>query len=163
MLLDDAIALHGAELGNVQLNVGDHLVIAVHRGFKAPFLESFRKVTVKDGCACGRALRTGSTVIVPDIEKDEEFAPYRDTIRAAGVRSVMTSPLLTPRGVLVGTVSTHFVNVHTPTAIEVATIKSYCVVAANHLLKLLGQEPLESKALSMNRHVYETAGAKWTN
>lgn len=100
-------------------------------------------------------------MIVPDIEKDEEFAAYRDAARAAGVRSVMTSPMMTPQGVLVGAVSTHFVNVHTPTKIEVDTIKSYCVAAANHLLNLLGKEPLETKALSMNRHLYEGAGVRW--
>jgi hypothetical protein len=38
VILADAIALHGAEYGNVQLLAGDHLVIAAQYGFKRPFL-----------------------------------------------------------------------------------------------------------------------------
>lgn len=159
VILDDSIALHGAELGNVQLNAGGYLVIVVHRGFKARFLETFRKVTVDDGCACGRALRTRGTVIVSEIETDAGYAPYRDAIRTAGIKSAMTTPLLTTQGFLVGAVSTHFVNPHTPTSIEVAAIKTYCGVAADYLVKLLGEDSIEQKALSMNRRAYEEAGA----
>jgi GAF domain-containing protein len=98
-------------------------------------------------------------VVVPDIEKDEEFAPYRDVVRAAGVKSCMTTPLLSSQKVFIGNVSTHFATIHTPTAIEVDTIKSYSVAAANHLLKLLGDESLKTKAISMSRGLYEEAGA----
>lgn len=44
VILEDSIALHGAELGNVQLLAGDYLVIVLQRGFKTPFLEFFREV-----------------------------------------------------------------------------------------------------------------------
>lgn len=161
VLLEDAIALHGAELGNVQLKAGDDLVIAVQRGFKKPFLEFFRRVTATDECACGRALRTGETTIVSDIETDEDFAPYRHALRAAGVRSVMTTPLLSSQRIIVGAVSTHFVRVHKPTPIEVQTLKSYSVAAADHLIKLLGSEALDDKASSMSRRLYEAVGADW--
>lgn len=155
VILDDSIALHGAELGTLQVKAGDHLVIVVHRGFRRPFLEFFSKVTARDECACGRALKTGRTVIVPDIEKDEDFAPYRDVARAAGVRSVVTTPLLTHERFLVGAVSTHFVNIHKPTAIEIETLKSYSVAAANQLVKLLGESSLNEKAMEMSRRLYE--------
>jgi GAF domain-containing protein len=141
-VLDDAIALHGAELGNVQLKAGDDLVIVAQRGFKRPFLEFFRRVTTKDECACGRALRTGDTAIVPDIETDG-----RDALRAAKVKSVMTTPLLSSRGVIVGAVSAHFVRSHTPTLIEVQTLKSYSMAAADYLLELLGDETLGGQSI----------------
>jgi hypothetical protein len=44
-------------------------------------------------------------------------------------------------------------------AIEVDTIKSYSVAAANYLFKLLGNESLKTKAISMSRRLYEEAGA----
>jgi hypothetical protein len=44
-------------------------------------------------------------------------------------------------------------------AIEVDTIKSYSVAAANYLFKLLGNESLKTKAISMSRGLYEEAGA----
>jgi GAF domain-containing protein len=159
VVLHDAIALHGAEFGNVQLKAGEDVVIVAQWGFKKPFLEFFRKVTPEDRCCCGRALSSGRIVVVPDIEKDEEFAPYRDVVRAAGVKSCMTTPLLSSQKVFIGNVSTHFATIHTPTAIEVDTIKSYSVAAANHLLKLLGDESLKTKAISMSRGLYEEAGA----
>jgi hypothetical protein len=62
------LALQGAEYGDVQLNAGDYLIIAVQRGYKAPFLEFFREISAADGCACGRALRTGQTVVITEAE-----------------------------------------------------------------------------------------------
>ena len=154
VILGDVIALHGSELGNVQLLAGDCLVIAAQRGFKEPFLEFFAEVRTDDGCACGRALKEGRTVVVRDIETDEEYAPYRAAARAAGYRSVITTPLITHDKLIIGAVSTHFVGVHTPTPIEIDTLRTYSVTAANHLYGLLGNDSLSDKALSMSRRLY---------
>ena len=75
-ILDDVIALLGAEYGNVQLSIGDELVIAAQRGLSADFLKTFRRVKKDDGSACGRALRLGETVIIRDVENDPEFAAF---------------------------------------------------------------------------------------
>jgi GAF domain-containing protein len=149
VILADAIALHGAEYGNIQLLAGDHLVIAAQYGFKRPFLEVFRQVRAEAGCACGRALKTGRTIVIQDTETDEAFAPYRAAARAAGFRSVTTMPLVTTEGIVLGAVSVHFVKIHVPTRIELDTLQSYGTAAADHLHALLGAETLESKALSM--------------
>jgi GAF domain-containing protein len=98
-------------------------------------------------------------VVVSDIEVDEEYAPYRAAAREAGFRSVMTTPLLTQQNVLIGAVSTHFVNVHAPTAIEIETLRLYSVAAADQLYQLLGDDSLEVKALSMSRRLYDEAEA----
>lgn len=160
VILNDVIALHGAELGNLQLKIGDHLVIVVQRGFKASFLKFFREVKPQDGCACGRAFRTGRPVAITDIEADEEFAPYRAVARAAGLRSVVTTPLLTRGHVLLGAVSAHFVNVHRPTAIEMDTLSVYSLTAADHLHALLDGDSLEAKALAMSRRLYDEVVAE---
>lgn len=157
VILDDAISLHGAEFGSVQLNAGDHLVLAAQRGFKPLYLELFKRVTRSDGCACGRALRTLSTIVVSDTEADEEFAPYRAAARALGFKSVMTTPLVTDARFVVGAVSTHFVSVHKPTAIEMETLKSYGRLAADHLYGLLGDDSIEIKALAMSRRLLDEA------
>ncbi len=75
-ILDDAMALNGAEYGTLQLPWGGHLLIVDQRNFKRPFLEIFRKVAREHGSACGRALRLGETVIIEDTEVDEEFRPF---------------------------------------------------------------------------------------
>jgi len=46
-ILDDVVALHGAEYGNVQLPLRDELVIVAQRGLSAPFLKTFRRVKAR--------------------------------------------------------------------------------------------------------------------
>ena len=92
-ILDDVIALLGAEYGNVQLSIGDELVIAAQRGLSADFLKTFRRVKKDDGSACGRALRIGETVIIRDVESDPKFAAFRPDAKKAGFRSSPEHPV----------------------------------------------------------------------
>jgi GAF domain-containing protein len=153
-ILDDAIALHGAEYGNVQLPMGDELAIAAQRGLSAAFLKTFRRVKKDDGCAGGRALRLGTSVIIADVEKDPEFAAFRIDAKLAGFRSVQSSPFFTKGGNLLGLISTHFAHVHEPTPIEMDTLKVYGVVAADYAYKLLGDVTLATKAEQMSEKLY---------
>jgi GAF domain-containing protein len=153
-ILNDSMSLNGAEFGNVQLLCGDYLLIVDQRNFKPPFLQTFRKVAAEDGSACGRALRSGNTVVVRDTELDDEFAPFRPAARLAGFRSVVTTPLLTDSNGFLGVVSTHFVRLHRLTDIELKTFEGYSVSAGGHLSRLLGQTTLDSFALKMNRRLY---------
>ncbi len=156
-VLTDAIALQGAEFGNVQLPTEDGVLLIVeHIGFKAPFLEAFKEVRPTDGCACGRALRTRKPVVIPDITADEEYRPFVKIAEAAGYRAVETTPLFTDADVLIALVSTHFANVHTPTKIEMDTLIAYSRIAGEHLNGLLGNVDLGAKARSMHRALYET-------
>jgi hypothetical protein len=43
-ILDDVIALHGAQFGDVQLPIKDELVLVAQRGLSRPFLEAFKRV-----------------------------------------------------------------------------------------------------------------------
>lgn len=155
-VLHDITSFLGATCGVVQLAAAEGLVLAAHKGFKAPLLKAIRKVCPEAGWACAWALRTRHIVVVSDTEADEEFAAYRQSARDAGFRSVTITPLLTRRGALVGAVCAYFPNVHEPTTIEIHTLQSYSVVAADYLSELLAGEPLEAKALAMNRQLYES-------
>ncbi len=153
-ILDDTIALLGAEYGNVQLPIGDALVIVAQRGLSAPFLKAFRRVSKTDDCACGRALRFRKTVVVSDVEKDADFAAFLHDAREAGFRAVQSTPFFTSDGLLLGMVSTHFASVHEPTAIELETLQSYSIVASEHVFRLLGSEMLGAKAEQMHESLY---------
>jgi GAF domain-containing protein len=152
--LDDVIALHGAEYGNLQLPIGEELAIVAHRGHPVAFLKAFRRVRRDYGCACGRALRLGTPVVIHDVELDPDYAPYRDLAKTAGYRAVQTTPLRTEDGRLLGLISTHFANPHEPTPIEMETLREYSVVAAEYLFTFLGDVSLATKAEQMSEKLF---------
>jgi len=154
-LLSDVVALHGAEYGDLQLAVGDELVIVAQRGLSAPFLRTFRRVRKDDGCACGRALRLGKTIVVTDVETDPEYVAFRTDAASAGYRSVQSTPLVTRSGSVLGMVSTMFADIHEPTPIELEALGRYCGIAAEYLTTLLGSENLSAKAERMSRALYD--------
>src|SRR5712672_3592600 len=139
IILDDVIALHGAEYGDIQLCAGDELVLVAQRGLSEEFVRVFQRVRPIGGCACARAMRNGSSVIIYDVEQDEEYAPFRAIARQANYRSVQTTPLMASGGMLLGMVSTLFRHPHQPTPIEMSTINSYAQIAASALRQKLGK------------------------
>lgn len=153
-ILDDTVALHGAEYGDIQLRCGKLLLIVAQRNLTSEFLVTFRQVRPTDGSACGRAMRTRSTIVIEDVETDQEFAPYREAARKAKYRGVQTTPLCTKRGRFLGAVSTLFVNPHVPTAIELHTLEQYGRIAADYLLELAGTLDLEEEARRLNGALY---------
>src|SRR4051812_5988937 len=93
-ILDDVIALHGAEFGDVQLPINDELVIVSQRGLTKTFLKAFGRVKKSDGCACGRAFRSGEPVIIRDVEEDDGYTAFRADAMSAGYRGVQSTPLI---------------------------------------------------------------------
>lgn len=148
-LLRDVVALHGAEFGDVQLLAGGELLLVAQVGLATAFTKSFFRVTRDQGCACGRALRERRTIVVEDVDTDASYAEFRANAKAAGYRSVQSTPLCTNDGDLIGVVSTLFANPHVPTKIELETLKAYSVRAADRLQELLGGLTLETKAGQM--------------
>ncbi len=152
-ILDDVIALFGAEYGNIQLSVGEELVLVAQRRLSAKFLMTFRRVFRYDGTACGRALNSGKIVHISDVEKDPGFAAYRLDAREAGFRAVQSAPLSSDDG-LIGVVSAHFANPHSVSKLEAEMFEAYRPIAARHLRELLGNVPLALKAEEMSEQLY---------
>jgi hypothetical protein len=158
-ILDDTIALHGAEYGNVQLLAEDELVIVAQRGLPLEFLRAFRHVRKEDGSACSRALRQRASVVIPDVESDVDFAAFRPDAKFAGFRAVQSTPLITKDGTALGIVSTHFANAHYPTKIEMETLQAYSVVACEFALNVLGETSLLAMAHRLSRELYDRIAA----
>ena len=66
-----------------------------------------------------------------DFETDPAFEDYRDVARAAGYRAVYTSPLITRRGDLIGTIATHFKQPRRPDEREARLIELYAFAASD--------------------------------
>ena len=104
-ILDAAIEITGAQMGNIQLLEGDVLRITAQRGFDTPFLEFFDAVH-GDQAACGTALQRGERVIVDDVLNSPIFAgtPALEVMVAAGARAVQSTPLVSRSGRVLGNV-----------------------------------------------------------
>ena len=110
-ILGAAIALMGADFGNIQLldPSGSHLQIVAHRGFPDWWLQYWNRVSEGHG-ACGTALAHGERVIVEDITQSPIFVgtDVLEIQLRAGVRAVQSTPLITRSGVPLGMISTHY-------------------------------------------------------
>ena len=134
-ILNDVIALHGAEFGNIQLAIDDDtLALIEHRGFDEPSLRSLRRVASDGGAASARAFAGRKSVVIPDLSKDRALAPYHQLANTMGIRAMQSTPFIAAGGKCVGVVSTHFANVHTPTEIEMETLQQYGFVAADFII-----------------------------
>jgi PAS domain-containing protein len=114
-ILDTAIEVTSADMGNIQLLEDGVLRMAAHRGFDAAFLQFFDSVTEDIG-ACGAALQRGQRVIVEDVASSPLFSgtPERDVLLNANVRAVQSTPITDGVGKLLGVFSTHFYEPHLP-------------------------------------------------
>ena len=108
-ILDAAIDIARADMGNLQLLEGDALKIAVQRGFQDAFLRFFEVVREPD-TACGAALATGERVVVEDVAQSSLFSGSKalEAMLAAGARAVQSTPLISHSGRVLGIVSTHY-------------------------------------------------------
>ncbi len=114
-IMETAVAIMGAEKGTLQLADGGSLRIAASHGHDEPFLTFFAAAEAR-ASACGLAMAERDRVVVPDVEASSVFAgtPSLDALRAAGVRAVQSTPLLSRAGELVGVLTTHWSVPHTP-------------------------------------------------
>jgi PAS domain S-box-containing protein len=127
--------LLGAEKGYIQLldDSGSKLVIAAQLGFEDDFLALFSEVRVTDDFACARALRSGQRVVIEDVESDGAYAPFRANAQAAGVRSVIATPLIDALGIPLGVASSHFQSAHRPTEQVLNRLDLYLRLASDFI------------------------------
>lgn len=144
--LESFMRVFNTRMGNVQiLDVGGKhaaLSIAAQEGFREPFLTAFATVEANHGTGCGRALRTGKTVVIADVETDEEYAPYRDLARDAGYRAVVSTPIRTKWGHNVGIVSTHFESPGAPAPDRIAIGEAIARELAHDIVRAMGPDDI---------------------
>ena len=110
-IVDAAIGITAADMGNVQLydRASDSLRIVASRGFRPQDLELFAVIHRGDS-TCGTALERGERVVVGDVAASAIFAgkPMLEAVLAAGIRALLSTPLISRSGRLVGMLSTHY-------------------------------------------------------
>jgi GAF domain-containing protein len=123
--LTESLDVSGTHLGNIQIMDWKRgaLEIKAQRNFQEEFLAFFNRVTVVEGSACARALRTGQVFVIEDVAVDNEFAPYKGIAERAGFRAVQSTPLISGSGAMIGVLSTHFPARHRPHPATMTALK----------------------------------------
>jgi GAF domain-containing protein len=143
-VLDAAVALTGADLGNIQLlhPASGSLTIVTQAGFGSEFLDYFAVVNMDDNSACGRAARHRAQTVIADVDADPGFAPHRAIADASGFRAVQSTPLTDEAGDLVGVLSTHFRHPGGPEDHELRLMELYGKIAGEAIARHLGRSPV---------------------
>ncbi|HET9715735.1 MAG TPA: HWE histidine kinase domain-containing protein [Pseudolabrys sp.] len=141
-LLDSVMSLHAADFGCVQIVDSEGLSarIVAQRGLSDGFLRAFASVSADLPCACGRALKLKSTVVIEDVENDPEFTPFVQIARDEGFRAVQTTPLMVGDGDLIALVSTFFRQPKLPSPANMTVTALYASHAAEILARLRREE-----------------------
>jgi hypothetical protein len=155
-ILDAAITITDADMGNIQLLDGDTLTIVTHRGFAAPFLAFFNTVH-KGLAACGMALQHGERVIVDDVAASPLFAgsPAGAVMLAAQARAVQSTPLLTRSGRVLGMFSTHYRTPHRPEEGELRLLDVLARQAADAIERTQAEATLRELNATLEQRVQE--------
>lgn len=147
--LDEILAtarfLTGAARGTLQLfeRGSRTLRLAAHHGFDADFASFFANVGPKDAAACRAALDASQRVLVEDVESSALFdGASLDVVRRAGVRAVQSTPLRSGNGNVLGVVSTHFAERHTPSVHECRLLDLLARQAADFLERRASHDAL---------------------
>ena len=142
-VLDTAIHIVEADMGNIQLLRNGKLNIVSQSGFKAPFLDFFNSVP-EGSAACGRALERRERVIVEDVSRSPIFAGTEalDVMLEAGAQGMQSTPLLSRAGQVLGMLSTHYRRPHRPSERELRLLDLLARQAADLIESILSGEAL---------------------
>ena len=131
-----AVAISEADKGNLQLfdDTSGSLTIVAQQGFKEDFLKFFDSVR-KNDAACGAAMGTAKQIIVDDVLTDEIFVgqPAQKVLVDAGVRAVVSTPLMSSKERPLGVLSTHFARPRHPTERQLRLTNILARQAADYL------------------------------
>lgn len=155
--LRDFIALHGAEMGDLQLlGRDDALLIVAERGLSCSFLQTFERVSTSSSSACGRAARDGQPVFIADVGADADYAPYHAFAASVPFCTVLSCPLVDCDGELVGMLSALSAQPFQPTPLELSTATAYCSHLADTVAALLPPDDLRTWAEARSRSLQRT-------
>jgi GAF domain len=138
-ILDGALSLTGADLGNIRLidPVSGSLWLVTQSGFGPEFLDHF--AVVPDDPSAYRWVPQGAAqIVIADADDNADFGHYRDIAAAAGFRAFLSTPLLNHAGRLIGVVSTFFAQSYRPPARDLQMMALYGEFAGQAVAGHLG-------------------------
>jgi PAS domain S-box-containing protein len=149
-MLDAAIRMTDADMGNVQLLEGEALRIVAQRGFEAPFLEFFGRVH-ENQAACGTAMQNRARIVVDDVATSPIFAgtPALKVMLDARAQAVQSTPLVSHSGRVLGMFSTHYHAPRRPSERELRMLDMLARLAADLIESKHAEEALRASACAL--------------
>jgi GAF domain-containing protein len=137
--IDRSIAINRADFGCLWLMDWDRreLSLLAHRGFQRSFLATVERVPFAAGTPSALAAYRRRPVFVGDACDEELFGTFAPAARRAGFRSVLSLPMTTARGALVGILSVYFAAPRTRSDRDIQASTDIAEKAADQLLRLM--------------------------
>ncbi|MBC7667713.1 MAG: GAF domain-containing protein, partial [Gemmatimonadaceae bacterium] len=149
-IVDAAITITGSQFGTMQLlcpqghssGNGGKLSLLCSRGLPDEAVTFWEWVSPEAYSSCTKALKSGRREIVHDFEEWDEIADTEDlfAFRRTGIRSAQTTPLLSRDGHLLGMISTHWCEPHTPSERDLRLLDILARQAADLLERTIAEE-----------------------
>lgn len=151
-IVDAACTIMRSDFASLQMFCPEYgtsglLRLLAFRGFNSTASRFWELVSVDSASSCGQALRLRTRVIVPDTERCEFMAGTDDQAvsRQTGIHAVQTTPLISRSGKLVGMLSTHWREPHTPTEGDLRFLDILARQAADLIEHRRVQDELEAQ------------------
>jgi GAF domain-containing protein len=113
------------------------LRVVAHREFAPGLMDQFGDMPIAtSSTVCARAASSRSAILIPDVTEDKDWTPYLSFSEAAGIGGVLSIPLLSKAGDLLGVTSCHFASQARPTAKELNFVRVSCEFAADAIAEL---------------------------
>lgn len=146
-IVEAAVAIMGSDMASMQVlyperGRGGELRLLASHGFEPEAAKAWEWVGTDSASSCAEALRSDRRVVVPDVETCDFLAGTEGqaTYLRAGIRAAQSTPLCSRTGHLLGMISTHWRNPHTPTEHELRQFD----VLARQAADLLEHEQAEA-------------------
>ena len=111
-IIDAVVAIMRSDFACMRMASGDgetpvDLKVLAYRGFSASGMHQWDCVRVDSTALYREVIRTGSRVIIPDVDQSDLLSGTPDIAicQMAGIHAVQTTPLISRRGALIGVVA----------------------------------------------------------
>ncbi|PXA92822.1 histidine kinase [Caulobacter sp. D4A] len=151
-IVDAAVSITRSQFGTMQLlcpqgdpsGHGGELQLLAYRGLPPEAVAFWGWVTPAAHSSCTMALRSGRRAIIPDYEDWDEIAGTEDlaAFRRSGIRAAQTTPLRSRSGSLLGMISTHWSQAHSPSERDLRLLDILARQAADLLERTTAEEAL---------------------
>ena len=160
-IVDAAVTIAGSQFGTMQRlcpdgdpsGHGGELCLLAHRGLPPEAVQFWQWVPPVAHSSCTAALKAGGRAIISDFEEWDEIAGTEDLLafRRTGIRSAQTTPLKSREGKLLGMISTHWNEPHSPSERDLRLLDILARQAADLLERTIEDEASRERELELDQ------------